>query len=92
VTDKTQAHHQTLIDEAELQRRLCRHWLLGEISGSRGKTKNDLRAEAIERFKLSKSAFERAWTSVTDERGHHGRNDSRRRAGIWRRNPLVQIS
>jgi hypothetical protein len=34
-------------------------------------TKNNLRVEAIERFKISKSAFERAWTSAIEETGNH---------------------
>jgi hypothetical protein len=83
VTDKPDTHHQALIDEAEVQRKLCRNWLLDAMSGSPEKTqtKNGFRAEATERFNISKSAFERAWTSVIEEIGHHGQNDFHRRAG-----------
>jgi hypothetical protein len=92
VTNKPHTHHQAFVDEAELQRKLCRNWLLDAMSGSeKTQTKNGLRAEATERFKVSKSAFERAWTSVGEEIGQHGQNDLRRRAGSSRKNSLEQI-
>jgi hypothetical protein len=73
VTNKLYAHHQALYDEAEEQRKLCRDWLLDKMSGSAEKTqtKNNLRFEAIERFKISKSSFERVWTSAIEETGNH---------------------
>src|SRR5450759_5411257 len=66
LTNKLYAHRQALYDEAEKQRRLCRDWLLDKMSGSPEKTqtKNDICVGAIERFQISKSAFERACNST----------------------------
>jgi hypothetical protein len=62
--------YRALLDDAEMQHKLCRGWLLEKMGESPEKTqtKGDLRIEAIGRFKISKSAFERAWTSVMEER------------------------
>jgi hypothetical protein len=59
-------------DAAEAQRRLCRDWLLYIMSSSpeRTRTKANLRDEAIERFKISKSAFDFAWIWAIEETGN----------------------
>jgi hypothetical protein len=50
-------------DATEAQQRLCRDWLLYIMSSSseRTRTKADLHDEAIERFRVSKSAFDSVW-------------------------------
>jgi hypothetical protein len=59
-------------DVADAQRRLCRDWLLYIMSSSpeKTRTKADLRAEAIERFKVSKNAFDFAWICAIEETGN----------------------
>jgi hypothetical protein len=59
-TNKLSSHRQALYEAADAQRKLCRDWLLYIMSASseRTRTKDDLRAEAIERFRVSKSAFD----------------------------------
>ena len=61
--------YQALLDDTEMQHKLCRDWLLEKMGESPEKTqtKGDLRIEAIGCFRISKSAFERAWTSVMEE-------------------------
>ena len=54
---------------ADVQRKLCRDWLLYIMTASsvKTRTKCDLRAEAIGRFKVSKSAFDFAWISAIEK-------------------------
>ena len=49
--------YQALLDDTEMQHKLCRDWLLEKMGESPEKTqtKGDLRIEAIERFKISKT-------------------------------------
>lgn len=70
--EKLSRHRQALYDAADQQRKLCQDWLLYIMSGSseRTRTKNDLRAEAIERFKVSKSAFNAAWIMAIEQTGN----------------------
>ena len=64
---------QALHDAAERQRTLCCEWLLYimKASSERTRTKDDLRAEAIRRFKVSKSAFDFAWIDAIEKSGNH---------------------
>jgi hypothetical protein len=74
-------------ETAAAQRNLCLDWLLFIMSKSSVKmrTKEDLRAEAIERFKISKQSFDVAWTWAIEETGNRHWYDplpkSRKRAG-----------
>ena len=54
------------------ERQLCRDWLLYIMAASSEKTrtKADLRDEAIERFAVSKSAFDFAWNWAIEETGN----------------------
>lgn len=60
-------------DLADEQRKLCRDWLIFLMIKSSVKTrsKDDLRAEAMERFKVSKSAFDFGWTWAIEQTGNH---------------------
>jgi hypothetical protein len=57
---------------ADAQRKLCRDWLLYIMASSsvRTRTKDDLRAEAMKRLKVSKSAFDVAWTWAIEKTGN----------------------
>jgi hypothetical protein len=70
--NKLSPHRQALYEAADAQRKLCRDWLLYIMSASseRTRTKDDLRAEAIERFRVSKSAFDVAWTWAIEKSGN----------------------
>jgi hypothetical protein len=70
--NKLSPRQKAAYEAAEAQRRLCRDWLLYVMSSSSEKTrtKADLRAEAIERFKVSKSAFDVAWIWAIEETGN----------------------
>jgi hypothetical protein len=70
--NKLSPHRQALYEAADAQRNLCRDWLLYIMSASseRTRTKDDLRAEAIERFRVSKSAFDVAWTWAIEKSGN----------------------
>ena len=59
-------------DLADAQRKLCRDWLLYIMAASsvRTRTKDDLRAEAMKRLKVSKSAFDVAWTWAIEKTGN----------------------
>jgi hypothetical protein len=59
-------------DTADAQRKLCRDWLFHIMTSSpmKTRTKADLRAEAMERFKVSKNAFDFAWIWVIEETGN----------------------
>ena len=59
-------------DLADAQRKLCRDWLLYimAVSSVRTRTKDDLRAEAMKRLKVSKSAFDVAWTWAIEKTGN----------------------
>ena len=71
------------------ERKLCHDWLLCLMSGSpeKRRTKDAVRAEAMEHFKISKSEFERAWTTaIAETRNYHWskpnwRASSRRNGG-----------
>jgi hypothetical protein len=70
--NKLSPRQRAACDVADAQRRLCRDWLLYVMSSSpeKTRTKADLRAEAIERFKVSKSAFDCAWIWAIEETGN----------------------
>jgi hypothetical protein len=74
-------------ETAAVQRKLCLDWLLFIMSKSAEKirTKEDLRAEAIERFKVSKQSFDFAWTWAIEQSGNRHWYDplpkSRKRTG-----------
>ena len=70
--NKLSPRQRAACDAAAAQRRLCRDWLLYIMSSSpeRTRTKADLRAEAIERLKVSKSAFDFAWIWAIEETGN----------------------
>jgi len=70
--NKLSPHRQALYEAAEAQRKLCRDWLLCIMSASsqRTRTKDDLRADAIDRFGVSKKAFDAAWTWAIEESGN----------------------
>ena len=70
--NKLSPRQQVACDLAERQRRLCRDWLLYIMAASSEKTrtKADLRDEAIERFAVSKSAFDFAWNWAIEETGN----------------------
>lgn len=54
------------------QRKLCRDWLLYIMSSSfeKPRTQDDLRVEAMERFEVSKKAFDCAWTAAIEQTGN----------------------
>jgi hypothetical protein len=64
---------QAAFELADAQRKLCLDWLLYIMASSsvRTQTKSDLRAEAIDRFKVSKSAFNVAWIWAIEKTGNH---------------------
>ena len=64
---------QALRDKAEEQRKLCRDWLIFLMTKSTDKpaTKDALRAEAIARWRVSKSAFDSGWISAIETTGCH---------------------
>jgi hypothetical protein len=59
--------------KAEQQRKLCRDWLVYIMTSSPAKTrtKEDLCAEAMERFRVSKSAFDFGWIWAIEDTGNH---------------------
>ena len=70
--NKLSPRQQAEFNAAEGQRRLCRDWLLYIMTASSEKTriKADLRDEAVERFAVSKSAFDFAWIWAIEETGN----------------------
>ena len=70
--NKLSRHRQALYEAADAQRKLCRDWLLYIMAGSsvRTRTKDDLRAEAMKRLKVSKSAFDAAWILAIKKTGN----------------------
>ena len=63
-------HADRLLFDNPEKRDLCHAWLLDIMKGSssgKTRTKSALRVEAIQRFEISKSAFERAWTWAAEE-------------------------
>jgi hypothetical protein len=70
--NKLSPRQKAACDAADAQRRLCRDWLLYIMSSSAEKTrtKADLRDEAIERFRVSKNAFDFAWIWAIEEMGN----------------------
>jgi hypothetical protein len=66
------AHRQALYDAARKQRMLCVDWLLYIMASSsvKTRTKDDLRTEAIKRFKISKKAFDGAWIQAIEKTGN----------------------
>ena len=82
--NKLSPRQQVACDLAE--RQLCRDWLLYIMAASSEKTrtKADLRDEAIERFAVSKSAFDFAWIWAIEETGNRHWYDCRVRAGRQR--------
>jgi hypothetical protein len=70
--NKLPPHHKALHGKAGAQRKLCRDWLLYIMSSSfeKPRTKDDLRAEAMERFKVSMKAFDYAWTAAIEQTGN----------------------
>jgi hypothetical protein len=71
--NKLSPRQQAACDVAKAQRRLCRDWLIDIMTASSEKTrtKADLRAEAIARFKVSKSAFDFGWMWAIEDTGNH---------------------
>jgi hypothetical protein len=65
-------HMQAAATKAEAERKLCKDWLLGvmRVSPKKDRTKADLRAEAMARFKVSKSSFDAAWNWAILETGN----------------------
>lgn len=59
-------------EAANAQRKLCRDWLIFIMASSsvRTRTKDDMREEAIKRFKVSKSAFDVAWIWAIEKTGN----------------------
>jgi hypothetical protein len=70
--NKLSPRQKAACEAADAQRTLCRDWLLYVMSSSpeKTRTKADLRAEAIERFRVSKSAFDVAWIWAIEETGN----------------------
>ena len=70
--NKLPPHHRALHGRAGAQRKLCRDWLLFIMSSSfeKPRTKDDLRFEAMEHFKVSNKAFDYAWTSAIEQTGN----------------------
>jgi hypothetical protein len=70
--NKLSRHRQALYDAARKQRTLCCDWLLYIMASSsvKTRTKDDLRAEAIKRFKVSKKAFDEAWILAIEKTGN----------------------
>jgi hypothetical protein len=70
--NKLSRHRQALYEATDAQRKLCRDWLLYIMAASsvRTRTKDDLRAEAMKRLKVSKSAFDVAWTWAIEKTGN----------------------
>ena len=68
LSPRMQAAH----DKAEIQRKLVRDWLLEIMpaASQRTRTKDDLQAEAIARFKVSKSAFNYGWMWAIEVSGN----------------------
>jgi hypothetical protein len=66
-------YRQVLYDKAEAERRLCRDWLSSIMrqTPKRSRTKADLCAEAMDRFKVSKNAFDAAWIMAIEETENH---------------------
>lgn len=73
MNEQSFAHHHAGYETAEERRKVCYDWLLSLMSGSpeKKRTKDAFRAEAMERFKISKSEFERAWTTAIAETGNY---------------------
>ena len=71
--NKLSPRQQAACDLAAAQRRLCRDWLIYIMTASSEKTrtKADLRAEAIARFQVSKSAFDFGWMWAIEDTGNH---------------------
>jgi hypothetical protein len=70
--NKLSPHKQALYDAARKQRMLCVDWLLYIMASSsvKTRTKEDLRAEAMKRFKVSKKAFDEAWIITIERTGN----------------------
>jgi hypothetical protein len=70
--NKLSPHRQALYDAARKQRMLCVDWLLYIMAASsvKTRTKDDLRSEAMKRFKVSKKAFDEAWILAIEQTGN----------------------
>jgi hypothetical protein len=70
--NKLSPRQKALFEAAEAQRKLCLDWLLFIMKKSsvKTRTKEDLRTEAIERFKVSKQSFNVAWTWAIEKTGN----------------------
>jgi hypothetical protein len=70
--DKLSPKQKADSETAAAQRKLCLDWLLYLMAKSpvKTRTKEDLRAEAIDRFKVSKQSFDVAWTWAIEETGN----------------------
>jgi hypothetical protein len=71
--DKLSPRQKAASELADAQRKLCLDWLLYIMASSsiKTRTKADLRSEAIERFKVSKNAFDFAWIDAIEKTGNH---------------------
>ena len=67
-------------DKADAERKLYKVCLLGIMRASRKQTptRADLRAEAMARFKVSKSSFDFAWNAAIMETGNTDWHEPRR--------------
>ena len=63
--------HRQAAEEAQRQTEVCAEWLRQIIVPNQPKmfSKDELRAEAIRRWGVSKGAFDRAWIWVIEEMG-----------------------
>jgi hypothetical protein len=71
--NKLSPRQKAACDVADAQRRLCRELapLRHELIPRENAHEGYLRAEAIERFKVSKNAFDFAWIWAIEETGNH---------------------
>ena len=69
---KPTSHARASYDKAEAERKLVRDWLtsLMKASSPKTRTKSDLCAEAMMRFKVSKSSFDAAWIGAIEQTGN----------------------
>jgi hypothetical protein len=71
--NKLSRRQQAGTELAKAQRKLCLDWLRYIMASSSVKTRTKayLRSESIERFRVSKSAFDFAWIDAIEKTGNH---------------------
>ncbi len=69
---KLTSHARASYDKAEAERKLVRDWLIALMitSPQKNRTKADLCAEAMLRFRASKNSFDAAWIGAIAETGN----------------------